>query len=80
RDFGAAGFYALQRDGLLSGIQTVVSLVTITQFVPCIAQYLMMVKERGWKAATVIAVVVTGIALLTGGLLFRLLTTLRLLG
>lgn len=74
RDFGAAGLFTLQRTGMLSGVQTVVSLVTITLFVPCIAQYFMMVKERGWKLATLMAVFVTGVAVLVGGLLFRVLT------
>jgi len=77
RDFGAAGFFALQRAGQLDGIQTVVSLVTITLFVPCIAQYFMMVKERGWKVASVMALFVFGLALLVGGILFRVLVALR---
>ena len=77
RDFGAAGFFALQRAGQLSGVQTVVSLVTITLFVPCIAQYFMMIKERGWKVANATAVFVFGVALLVGGVLFRVLTALR---
>jgi ferrous iron transport protein B len=76
RDFGAAGFYALQRAGQLNGVQIVVSLVTITLFVPCIAQYFMMVKERGWKSATALVLFVLGTALVVGGILFRLLTTL----
>ena len=77
RDFGAAGLFALQRAGALNGIQIVVSLVTITLFVPCIAQYFMMVKERGWKMATGLALVVFGIALGVGGILFRILTAFR---
>ena len=77
RDFGAAGLFALQRAGQLNGIQTVVSLVTITLFIPCIAQYFMMVKERGWKLANMMALFVFGAALLVGGILFRVLTVLR---
>jgi len=77
RDFGAAGLFALQRDGMLSGIQVVVSLVTITLFVPCIAQFFMMAKEQGWKRALGIASFVFGVAFLVGGVLFRLLTTLQ---
>ncbi|MBI4227729.1 MAG: ferrous iron transport protein B [Candidatus Omnitrophica bacterium] len=74
RDFGAAGLFALQRAGALSGAQVVVSLVTITLFVPCVAQYFMMIKERGWRVATGMAGLVTALAFLVGGLLFRLLT------
>ena len=80
RDFGAAGFYALQRGGGLTPVQALVSLVTITLFLPCIAQYFMMVKERGWKPATAIALFVIGVALLVGGLLSRVLTATRVLG
>ncbi len=77
RDFGAAGFFALQRSGQLSTVQTIVSLVTITLFLPCIAQYFMMVKERGWKMASLMAGFVFAVALTTGGVLFRVLTALR---
>lgn len=77
RDFGAAGLFMLQRNGLLDGVQIVVSLVTITLFVPCIAQYFMMVKERGWKLANLMAGFVFGVAFLVGGLLFRVLSALK---
>ena len=80
RDFGAAGLFALERSGSLNTIQIVVSLVTITLFVPCIAQYFMMVKEHGAKTATVVALVVFGVALLTGGVLLRILRWLPLAG
>ena len=71
RDFGAAGLYALQKSGELSGTQTVVSLVTITLFVPCIAQYFMMIKERGWKVATAMFLFISVLAVLVGGLVLR---------
>lgn len=51
RDYGAAGLFMMQRDGALDPIQTVVSLSVITLFIPCIANFFMMIKERGWKAA-----------------------------
>jgi ferrous iron transport protein B len=51
RDFGAAGLLDLQSSGILDGRQLVVSAVTLTLFVPCIAQFTMMIKERGWKTA-----------------------------
>jgi ferrous iron transport protein B len=71
RDFGAAGLYALQREGLLSPAQTVASLVTITLFVPCIAQYFMMVKERGWRTAAAIAGLSVTLAFVMGGVVLR---------
>jgi ferrous iron transport protein B len=49
RDYGAAGLYDLKKEGLLSGNQLVVACVTLTLFLPCIAQLLMNVKERGLK-------------------------------
>ena len=51
RDFGAAGLYDLQTAGLLSPVQLTVAAVTLTLFVPCVAQFLMMKKERGWKVS-----------------------------
>jgi len=49
RDYGAAGLYDLNKQGLLNGTQLVVSCVALTLFLPCIAQFLMNIKERGWK-------------------------------
>jgi ferrous iron transport protein B len=74
RDYGAAGFFALAREGRLDAGQVVVSLVTLTLFVPCFAQLLVMIKERGLRAALATAAVVTGLALLAGGLVRALLS------
>lgn len=64
RDFGAAGLATMQ----LSSPQILVSLVTITLFVPCIASVAILLKERGrreaaliWAAAWVFAMTVGGI-------------------
>lgn len=51
RDFGAAGLLALARAGRLSPADVAVSMVTITLFIPCIANVFMIAKERGWKGA-----------------------------
>jgi Fe2+ transport system protein B len=51
RDFGAAGLLELARAGRLSPADVAVSMVTITLFIPCIANVFMIAKERGWKAA-----------------------------
>lgn len=50
RDFGAAGLFHID----LTKYQIVVALVTITLFVPCIASFLVMIKERGWKQGLII--------------------------
>jgi len=73
RDYGAAGLFILARDGLLDPRQILVSLVTITLFIPCIAQFFMMIKERGWKKTFYISAVVFPIAFGVGGLLNFLL-------
>jgi ferrous iron transport protein B len=60
RDYGAAGLYELQRTGALDTVGLLVSAVTLTLFVPCVAQFLMMWKERGPKiAAGIFAFAVT---------------------
>ena len=68
RDYGAAGFFSLAQKGLLTHNQVLVALVTITLFVPCIANFFVIIKERGWKMALVIVGVVVVIALLVGGM------------
>lgn len=55
RDYGAAGLFMMQQDGKLDGVQTVVALTTITLFIPCIANFLVILKERGKKAGFAIA-------------------------
>ncbi len=73
RDFGAAGLYDLQSNGLLNPVQLTVAAVTLTLFVPCVAQFLVMKKERGWKVALLIFGLVTALAFATGCGLNRLL-------
>ncbi|MEK7849531.1 MAG: nucleoside recognition domain-containing protein [Candidatus Omnitrophota bacterium] len=56
RDYGVAGLYDMKKAGLLNGNQLVVACVTLTLFLPCIAQFLMNVKERGWKTGVALSV------------------------
>ena len=56
RDYGAAGLYDIKKAGLFNGNQLVVACVTLTLFLPCIAQFLMNVKERGWKTGVAISI------------------------
>ncbi len=69
RDYGAAGLYDLHRSGVLSGIPLVVAAVTLTLFVPCIAQFSVTIKERGVKTALAIAFFIFPFAFLVGFLL-----------
>ena len=67
RDYGAAGLYALQKQGLLNGLQVLVSVLTMTLLVPCVAQFFVMLKERGLKIAIFIFFFVLSFAVLAGG-------------
>jgi ferrous iron transport protein B len=69
RDYGAAGLFDLNQQGLLDVVQLTVAAVTLTLFVPCVAQFLMMVKERGWKTAAGMFALITPIAFGVGFLL-----------
>ncbi len=69
RDYGAAGLFMLARGGQLSSHQILVSLVTLTLFIPCIAQFFMMIKERGLKKALWILALVFPVAFGAGGIL-----------
>ncbi|KPK65441.1 MAG: iron transporter FeoB [Planctomycetes bacterium SM23_32] len=62
RDYGAAGLYDLRKAGMLNGVQLVVGAIALTLFLPCIAQFLMTAKERGWAASVAIAGAVFTIA------------------
>ena len=79
RDFGAAGLYDLQSSGLLNLTQLTVAAVTLTLFVPCVAQFLVMLKERGIKVSLAIFVFVTVMAFSSGWLLNEFLVTTGLL-
>jgi len=76
RDYGAAGLFDLDQQGLLSPIQLTVAAVTLTLFVPCIAQFLMMLKERGAKAALAMLAFITPVAFGAGFLLNLVLRVL----
>jgi ferrous iron transport protein B len=73
RDYGAAGLYVMAKEGQLTPHQVLVSLVTITLFIPCIAQFFMMIKERGLKRTLWMTAVIFPIAFGVGGALNFLL-------
>ena len=76
RDYGAAGLYDLKRAGVLSGNPLLVSAVTLTLFVPCIAQFSMTARERGLRTALGMALFIFPFAFLVGGLVNLLLSIL----
>jgi len=69
RDYGAAGLYDLARQGRLDGTQLIVAMVTITLFVPCVANFMIMIKERGVKMALGMVAFIVPMAFLVGGAL-----------
>jgi ferrous iron transport protein B len=79
RDYGAAGLYDLQTRGLMDARQLTVAAVTLTLFIPCVAQFLIMKKERGWKVAGSIGLFVSLLAFGSGYLLNQVLLVTGLL-
>lgn len=65
RDFGATGLFAM--GAALTPLQTLVGMVTITLFVPCIASVLMIVKEQGARIAVAMLALIMPTAFLVGG-------------
>ena len=77
RDYGAAGLFMLSKEGLLDPVQIVVSLTVMTLFIPCIANFFMMVKERGMRTALYMAAFIFPFAFGVGGLLNYILRTMK---
>jgi ferrous iron transport protein B len=77
RDYGAVYLGDSARAGDLSGVQILVALVTLTLFVPCVANYFIMIKERGWKTATAMLAFIFPFAAAVGGALNWALRALR---
>lgn len=77
RDFGAAGLYDLNSSGVLVGIPLVVAAVTLTLFLPCVAQFSVMWKERGRRTALAIALFIVPFAFFVGYILNLVLTALK---
>jgi ferrous iron transport protein B len=68
RDFAATRLFDLSRVGSLDTVQLVVAMVTITLFIPCIANVFMIAKERGPWTALAMAAFIFPVAFLSGGL------------
>ncbi len=49
RDYGAAGLFDIQKNIGLTGNQLVICAIILTLFLPCVAQFQVMLKEQGWK-------------------------------
>jgi ferrous iron transport protein B len=79
RDYGAAGLFTMQQSGGLTANQTVIALTVISLFIPCIANFLVMIRERGIRAAIAIGAFIVlyafGIGILINGI-FKLFSVM----
>lgn len=80
RDYGAAGLFDMVEKGTISGIDLVTTAIILTLFVPCVAQFLIMVRERGWRVAVAIASFIFPFAFLCGFIAKHLLLWLSRFG
>lgn len=80
RDYGAAGLFDMIEKGDIGGIELVTTAIILTLFVPCIAQFLTMVREHGWRAAFIIAGFIFPFAFFCGFIARHLLLLLSDLG
>jgi ferrous iron transport protein B len=76
RDYGSAQLLEMFRNGLLNGNQVLVAMVTMTLFLPCVAQLIIIIKEKGLKTALLISLFIMTFAFLAGGILNLILTSL----
>ncbi len=76
RDYGAAGLFVMFEKGMMDTLQAFVSLITITLFIPCLANLLVIIKERGAKIAAAIFSFVFSYAFFAGGIINIALRTL----
>lgn len=66
RDYGAAGLFDLQQQGILNSEQLLVAAVVLTLFLPCVAQLQIMIKERGPKTTLAMVGFIIPFAFLMG--------------
>lgn len=76
RDYGAAGLFKLVQNHILSNNQVAVALIVLTLFVPCIANFLVILKEQGLRKALSILGFIIPFALATGGAVHFILNAL----
>ena len=76
RDFAATRLFDMSRHGGLDVVQLVVAMVTITLFIPCIANVFIIAKERGLKTAAAMVGFIFPVAFAMGGLVRLLMHAL----
>lgn len=68
RDYAAVEIFSLFERGLVDPQQVFVALVTITLFVPCVANFFVMIKEAGLKRALYMVAFIIPFAFIVGGI------------
>jgi len=69
---GEAGIAILKKmldAGVMDHLQLVVAMIVTILFIPCVTNFLLIIKEQGTKKAVAIIVSVTVCAILTGGIM-----------
>ncbi|MFB2972637.1 nucleoside recognition domain-containing protein [Aerosakkonema sp. BLCC-F183] len=77
RDYGAAGLFDMQQENIFNGNQLLVASVVLTLFLPCIAQFQIMLKERGAKTTFAMTAFILPFAFLMGYLMNLVLNVLK---
>jgi ferrous iron transport protein B len=78
RDYGAAGLFDMAKDGSLSVQQLIAAMIVMTLFVPCIANFFVMIKEQGAKKAFAMLAFITPFAVIVGAIVHWILRTFNL--
>jgi ferrous iron transport protein B len=66
RDYGATIIFDMARQGTMDRVQILVSLITITLFIPCVANLFIIIKERGFRVALAMTLFIFPFAFFTG--------------
>ncbi|MBK6313312.1 MAG: ferrous iron transporter B [Blastocatellia bacterium] len=78
RDYGAAGLFDMAKDNILTVQQLITSMIVMTLFVPCIANFFVMIKEQGAKKAFAILGFITPFAIAVGAVVSYVLRMFHL--
>jgi ferrous iron transport protein B len=78
RDYGAAGMFEMAKAHTLSVQQLIAAMIVMTLFVPCIANFFVMIKEQGAKKAFAILAFITPFAVTVGAVVGWALRTFHL--
>jgi len=78
RDYGAVFLFDAATSGLLNPNQILISMITITLFVPCIANVFIIIKELGLKTAVRMVAFIFPFAFLVGGTVNLILNFLNI--